>query len=45
MVADRAGFVVNALLFPYLNNRCGCSSTAPRPMEDIDAAMRGGCTS
>ena len=28
-VKDRAGFIVNHLLFPYLTTRCGCSRTAP----------------
>jgi 3-hydroxybutyryl-CoA dehydrogenase len=42
-VADRAGFVVNALLFPYLNNAVRMLEHATASMEDIDAAMRGGC--
>lgn len=42
-VQDRAGFIVNALLFPYLNNavRMLVEGTASR--EDIDTAMKGGC--
>ena len=42
-VADRAGFIVNALLFPYLNNAVRMLEHATASMEDIDAAMRGGC--
>jgi 3-hydroxybutyryl-CoA dehydrogenase len=43
VVADRAGFVVNALLFPYLNNAVRMLETGTASMEDIDAAMRNGC--
>ena len=43
VVADRAGFVVNALLFPYLNNAVRMLESGTASMEDIDAAMRGGC--
>lgn len=42
-VKDRAGFVVNALLFPYLNNAIRIWETGTASMEDIDAAMKGGC--
>ncbi len=42
-VADRAGFVVNALLFPYLNNAIRLLESGVAAMEDIDEAMRGGC--
>jgi 3-hydroxybutyryl-CoA dehydrogenase len=42
-VADQAGFVVNALLFPYLNNAVRMLEAGTASMEDIDAAMRGGC--
>ena len=42
-VADRAGFVVNALLFPYLNNAIRMWESGTASMEDIDTAMRGGC--
>lgn len=42
-VADRAGFVVNALLFPYLNNAVRLWEQGTASMEDIDTAMRGGC--
>jgi 3-hydroxybutyryl-CoA dehydrogenase len=42
-VEDRAGFVVNALLFPYLNNAIRMWENGTASMEDIDTAMRGGC--
>jgi 3-hydroxybutyryl-CoA dehydrogenase len=42
-VADRAGFVVNALLFPYLNNAVRLLENGTASMEDIDSAMKGGC--
>lgn len=42
-VADRAGFVVNALLFPYLNNAIRMLETGTASMEGIDTAMKGGC--
>ena len=42
-VADRAGFVVNALLFPYLNNAVRMLESGTASMEDIDTAMQGGC--
>jgi 3-hydroxybutyryl-CoA dehydrogenase len=42
-VADRAGFVVNALLFPYLNNAIRMADVGTATIADIDAAMRGGC--
>ena len=42
-VADRAGFVVNALLFPYLNNAIKMLERGTATMEDIDSAMKGGC--
>jgi 3-hydroxybutyryl-CoA dehydrogenase len=42
-VADRAGFVVNALLFPYLNNAVRMLENGTASMEDIDTAMQGGC--
>ena len=42
-VADRAGFVVNALLFPYLNNAVRMFEHGTASMEDIDTAMLGGC--
>ena len=42
-VVDRAGFVVNALLFPYLNNAVRMYEQSTATMDDIDTAMRGGC--
>jgi 3-hydroxybutyryl-CoA dehydrogenase len=42
-VKDQAGFVVNALLFPYLNNAVRLLGQGVASMEDIDSAMRGGC--
>ncbi|MCK4176056.1 3-hydroxyacyl-CoA dehydrogenase family protein [Aciditerrimonas ferrireducens] len=42
-VKDRAGFIVNALLFPYLNNAVRLLEQGVAAMEDIDAAMKGGC--
>ena len=42
-VKDRAGFVVNALLFPYLNGAMRLLEAQVATMEGIDAAMTGGC--
>ncbi|HUD69531.1 MAG TPA: 3-hydroxyacyl-CoA dehydrogenase family protein [Acidimicrobiales bacterium] len=42
-VKDRAGFVVNALLFPFLNNAMRLLEAQVATMEGIDAAMTGGC--
>jgi 3-hydroxybutyryl-CoA dehydrogenase len=42
-VKDQAGFVVNALLFPYLNNAVKLYEQQVASRDDIDAAMRGGC--
>lgn len=42
-VKDRAGFVVNALLFPYLNNAVRLWEQGTATLEDIDTAMKGGC--
>jgi 3-hydroxybutyryl-CoA dehydrogenase len=42
-VKDRAGFIVNALLFPYLNNAVRLLDQGTASMEDIDTAMKGGC--
>ena len=42
-VKDRAGFIVNALLFPYLNNAVRMLETGTASRDDIDAAMKGGC--
>jgi len=43
VVADRAGFVVNALLFPYLNNAVRMLESGTASRDDIDTAMKGGC--
>jgi 3-hydroxybutyryl-CoA dehydrogenase len=42
-VKDRAGFIVNALLFPYLNNAVRMLENGTASAEDIDTAMKGGC--
>jgi 3-hydroxybutyryl-CoA dehydrogenase len=42
-VKDRAGFIVNALLFPYLNNAVRLLENGVATKEGIDAAMKGGC--
>ena len=42
-VKDQAGFVVNALLFPYLNNAVKLFENQVASRDDIDTAMRGGC--
>jgi 3-hydroxybutyryl-CoA dehydrogenase len=43
VVKDQAGFIVNALLFPYLNNAVRLLESGVASKEDIDAAMKGGC--
>jgi 3-hydroxybutyryl-CoA dehydrogenase len=42
-VKDRAGFIVNALLFPYLNNAVRMLEVGTATRDDIDTAMKGGC--
>jgi 3-hydroxybutyryl-CoA dehydrogenase len=42
-VQDRAGFIVNALLFPYLNNAVRMLENGTAGRDDIDTAMKGGC--
>ena len=42
-VKDQAGFVVNALLFPYLNNAIRLLELGVASQEGIDTAMKGGC--
>ena len=42
-VRDQAGFIVNALLFPYLNNAVKLYDAGVASRDDIDAAMKGGC--
>ena len=43
VVKDQAGFVVNALLFPYLNNAIKLLESGVADVNGIDTAMRGGC--
>jgi 3-hydroxybutyryl-CoA dehydrogenase len=43
LVRDQAGFIVNALLFPYLNNAVRMLDAGVATRDDIDAAMKGGC--
>ena len=40
---DRAGFIVNALLFPYLNDAVKMVEANYATVEDIDTAMKTGC--
>jgi 3-hydroxybutyryl-CoA dehydrogenase len=40
---DRAGFVVNSLLFPYLNDAVRMLESGYSTVDDIDAAMKLGC--
>ncbi|MGH3621453.1 MAG: 3-hydroxyacyl-CoA dehydrogenase family protein [Sciscionella sp.] len=41
---DRAGFIVNALLFPYLNDAVRMLEAHYAGAEDIDTAMKVGCS-
>ena len=41
--ADRSGFIVNALLFPYLNDAVKMLDSGYASVEDIDTAMKAGC--
>ena len=41
--ADRSGFVVNALLFPYLNDAVRMLEASYSTADDIDNAMKLGC--
>ncbi|HEU0040803.1 MAG TPA: 3-hydroxybutyryl-CoA dehydrogenase, partial [Jiangellaceae bacterium] len=41
--ADRAGFIVNALLFPYLNDAVKMLEAHYATTDDIDTAMKLGC--
>ena len=41
--SDRAGFIVNFLLFPYLNDAIRMHEGGYSTPEDIDAAMKLGC--
>ncbi|UAL28429.1 3-hydroxyacyl-CoA dehydrogenase family protein [Nocardioides rotundus] len=40
---DRAGFIVNALLFPYLNDAVKMLEAHYSTADDIDTAMKQGC--
>jgi 3-hydroxybutyryl-CoA dehydrogenase len=40
---DRAGFIVNALLFPYLNDAIAMLEANYASIDDMDAAMKYGC--
>jgi 3-hydroxybutyryl-CoA dehydrogenase len=40
---DRAGFIVNALLFPYLNDAIRMLEANYASADDIDLAMKRGC--
>ena len=40
---DRAGFIVNALLFPYLNDAVSMLEAHYAGADDIDTAMKVGC--
>jgi 3-hydroxybutyryl-CoA dehydrogenase len=40
---DRAGFIVNALLFPYLNDAVKMLESGYATAEDVDNAMKLGC--
>ena len=42
-VKDQAGFIVNALLFPYLNNAIRLLESGVASRDGIDTAMKGGC--
>jgi 3-hydroxybutyryl-CoA dehydrogenase len=42
-VKDQAGFIVNALLFPYLNNAVRLLEQNVADRDGIDTAMKGGC--
>jgi 3-hydroxybutyryl-CoA dehydrogenase len=43
LCGDRAGFIVNALLFPYLNDAVKMLETHYATIDDIDFAMTHGC--
>ena len=40
---DRSGFIVNALLFPYLNDAVKMLQANYASADDIDTAMKTGC--
>jgi 3-hydroxybutyryl-CoA dehydrogenase len=43
LCGDRAGFIVNALLFPYLNDAVKMLEAHYATIDDIDFAMTAGC--
>ena len=43
LCGDRAGFIVNALLFPYLNDAIRMLEANYASADDIDLAMKKGC--
>ena len=43
LAGDRAGFIVNALLFPYLNDAIKMLASHYATAEEIDTAMKLGC--
>ncbi len=43
LCGDRAGFIVNALLFPYLNDAIKMLEAHYATTDDIDTAMKSGC--
>ncbi len=43
LCGDRAGFIVNALLFPYLNDSVAMLDAHYATVDDIDSAMKNGC--
>ncbi len=43
LCGDRAGFIVNALLFPYLNDAVKMLEAHYASLDDIDLAMTKGC--
>ncbi|MCW2669757.1 MAG: 3-hydroxybutyryl-CoA dehydrogenase 3-hydroxyacyl-CoA dehydrogenase, partial [Frankiales bacterium] len=43
LCGDRAGFIVNALLFPYLNDGVKMLEAHYATIDDIDFAMTAGC--
>ena len=44
LCGDRAGFIVNALLFPYLNDAVRMTEAHYATIDDIDTAMTKGCS-
>lgn len=43
VIGDRRGFIVNQLLFPYLNHAVAMVESGSATMQDVDTAMRLGC--